>query len=281
MHDNILWLQLFAEGADGSGAAGTEGSPANSDGSGAAGTGTGVADQKKSFEQLLEDPDYQAAYSAKVREAISNRFKAHDAQKRTLAPMFEALGIKYKVSPNEDGSYDPEAVAKAVMGDDAVFEDEAYRRGFDSVDTYKHVRQLEREHADMQRQQQEAQDQQQKQAFFAGLHKQAEALRAKVPEFDLRASLKDGNFSRMIEAGCTVEAAYFALNHERMMADAMRHASEKTAESVSRTVRAGQARPAENGASAAPTASVGSGAMTKERREEIRRRLARGERVVL
>lgn len=280
MHIEKHWLQLFADGADGSGATGTDGSPASSDGSGATGT-DGLASQKASFEQLLEDPEYRAAYDSRVRDTISRRFKAADAREKTLAPMLEALAMKYNVAQSEDGSYDLDAVAKAVTGDDSVYEEEAYRRGFDSVETFKHVRKLEREHADMQRQEQQRQEQQQRQEFFSRLHRQEEDLKAKYPDFDLKQALKDEGFSRMIQAGCTLEAAYFAINHEKLMTGAMTHAAKQTAESVSRSVQSGQARPRENGASAAPASSMETGSLSKAERERIRARVNRGERVVL
>ena len=124
-------------------------------------------------------------------------------------------------------------------------------------------------------------------AHFAELERQAEALRATFPTFDLQAELRNPLFARMTapDVGIGVEDAYYTVHRKEIHAAAVREASEKTAERLSNAIRSGSRRPIESGVSAqAPSVSTFDYARaSKEQREafkkDIRARMARGEKI--
>lgn len=269
MHDNILWLQMFAEGADGSAATGGETSPASSEGA--------AAPAKASFEQLLEDPEYKAAYEKGVKGAVEKRLKTAKAQQKTMAPVVEMLALKHGIKPGDDGSYDLQAVANAFMGDRDYMYDMAAQLGYDSPEMMQNTLALQRENAEYKRQEEERA----RNAMWADVHRQGVELQLRYPDFNINEAMKNPAFAQAVGSGMfTVEQAYFAMNGSRLMTGAMQYAAQQTAESVSRAVQAGQARPKENGAGTIP-AQITPDVRDPNVRAEIARRVARGEKVYL
>lgn len=84
---------------------------------------------------------------------------------------------------------------------------------------------------------------------FASLQRQAKDLSQELPGFSLEKELEDPEFLRLTspEIGLGVEAAYYALHHAGLQAEAY----ERAAKAVSESVRAGAYLPRENGAASA------------------------------
>ena len=124
-------------------------------------------------------------------------------------------------------------------------------------------------------------------AHLADLERQAQALKASFPDFDLREEMKNPVFARMTAAdvGIGVEDAYYAIHRKEIHAAAMREAAEKTAEKLASAIRSGSRRPRESGASSqAPSVSTFDYAKAcRSQREafkkDLRARMARGEKV--
>lgn len=109
---------------------------------------------------------------------------------------------------------------------------------------------------------------------FQGLLAQAGELAGKVPGFDLMAELQNDAFASLTRPGSavTLEEAYYALHPELREREA-REAAQKAAEAVSAAVRSGAARPRENGAQAASLGAPNYRSMSRQQREELRRRI--------
>ena len=124
-------------------------------------------------------------------------------------------------------------------------------------------------------------------AHLANLERQAQALKASFPDFDLREEMKNPVFARMTAAdvGIGVEDAYYAVHRKELHAAAMREAAAKTAEKLASAIRSGSRRPSESGASSqAPSVSTFDYAKAcRSQREafkkDLRARMARGEKV--
>lgn len=105
---------------------------------------------------------------------------------------------------------------------------------------------------------------------YRELRAQAEALRAKRPDFDLERELENPDFARLLENGVDPETA-FEVVHRREQAD--------------REARLAQnaARPLENGLGNGSLAAVTKPdprSLTRAERKLLRRRAARGEEIV-
>ena len=105
------------------------------------------------------------------------------------------------------------------------------------------------------------------------LERQAEAMKAIFPGFDLRQELKNPVFARMTApgVGLSVEDAYYAVHRRELQSAAVLAAKRQ----VSNAIAAGARRPRENGLSgqAPAVSSFDYRSASKEQREDLKRRI--------
>lgn len=283
---DLLDLQLFAD-AGGEGASGGNGSDAGSQDTGAgpqdaagAEAPTGGAGKKLSFDELLKDPEYKAAYDAKFRKGLDGRFRDHKAlqdRQAQMAPMLELLCGKYGVQYSPD--MDPAELIAAVSADNSYYEAEAEQRGM-SVEALKSVKRMEAENARFH----QAEEQRKRDEQWNNVVRQAEAAKAKFPGLDLEAEMQNPAFGRMVANGVPVEAAYKAIHMDEIMSAGMGYAVRQTQQQTVNSIASGQNRPRENGMGGKPAAaqpSIDPRNLTKEQREDIIARARRGEKISL
>ncbi len=120
-------------------------------------------------------------------------------------------------------------------------------------------------------------------AHYASLRAQAAALAAELPDFDLDAALRDGDFVRLTSpaVGVSVRGAWYALHGAEREALAVRRALDEAADAVARSA----ARPREGGRglAAGSLSALDSRALDRAQRDALRRRIydaaARGEKI--
>lgn len=121
-------------------------------------------------------------------------------------------------------------------------------------------------------------------AHYNGLTAQAEKMRELYPGFDLEKELRDPDFFRWTapEGGLTVKQAYMALHGDEILAAGMQYAAERGIRKAYESVIAGRGRPREGGLSSTGGVILerDPSAMTAKERAELKRRVARGERIV-
>lgn len=283
MHDyKLLNLQLLADGGDGgaSGGIGADAGPV----SGNPGTDNQEQEpQKASFEQLLKsNPDYKAAYDAKLTKALEGRFakqKTIEDRQKKLDPIMDVLAGKYGLSRGDDG-YDLEALSKAIDEDKSYYEEEALRRGM-SVEELKRFKHLERENDQFRRTMEERERQEASQKAWGKVMQQAEEAKQVYPSLDIDAEMQNPGFGRLVAAGVPVRTAYEVVHRDEIMGGAMQYTAQQTAQKISNAVAAGARRPNEGGMGAGSSAEtkMDPAKLTKEQRAEIRKRVLRGEAV--
>ena len=218
---------------------------------------------------------FNADTTAIVQERLKNSKQA-EATLGKLAPVFEGLGKKYgKEASDIDG------IIAAYTDDDSLYEEEAAAAGM-PVSAYKQLKALEADKA--QREAQEAQSQNMR--HIQGLIDQGEKLKATFPNFDLRTELQNPVFQRLTspEVGIDVETAYWTLHRQELQTAAMQVAAQKTQQKLSQSIQSGIARPAENGSrnvSQALDIRDDPSKWSKADREEVKRRVRNGERIIL
>ena len=115
------------------------------------------------------------------------------------------------------------------------------------------------------------------------LHQQGEALKARVPGFDLRRQLQNPLFARLTspDVGLSVEDAFFAVHRKTIQQATMAHTARQTAQKLSSAVAAGAMRPVENGTSgqAPSVAAFDYRAMSREQRNALKARIRAGEKI--
>lgn len=305
----LLWLnnvnlQLFAEGAGGTGggtaAEGAAGVSAADPGQQDTGVQNGatdggvaaadpgqqqqVTDPTAAFEDLIRG-QYKDQYNAKVKDTIDKRLKSVHQQLtayEAATPIFDILAQKYGVEAT-----DYAAIAEAIKADASLVEKEALERGMD-VQDYMKMRNVEMENASMRRQMEQQrkteQEQQRQQQVNEQVNKwtqQAEQAKQVYPGLDLETEIKNPDFSRLLGSGVDVRTAYEVIHKDEIMQGAMQYAAQRAAKNVTDNVIAGAARPVENGTAAqgAVSAKVDPSKLTDKQIREYRERAAKGERI--
>lgn len=252
---------------------------------------SGAADRKpwdeiKGSYKSEFDAEVQNIVQARVRKE-QERSQQYADRETKLAPLIDFFSAKYGLDPE---NLDVDALVQKFREDSSLSEERAMETGTSAEVAHKLdlVEQEERR----QEREKKARDQQLAAAFqrqqvnehFNDLMKQGQELAAKIPGFDLMRELENQAFAEMTRPGSpvTVEQAYYALHPEFRQAEAQSVAKRAT-EGVAAAVRAGQSRPAENGAQAASVGSIDYRTMTREQREALKKRIyaagSRGEKL--
>ena len=241
---------------------------------------TANQDSKKSFKDLIKG-EYKADADAWAQELIRNRFKTNGEQEErlaALAPLLEGLGKLHNVDPS-----DIKQLTDIVLNNDSLYEEEALQRGM-SVDTLKAVKQMERENEVLKQREQQTIAESRMREHFDTLARQADEAKKLYPGLDLMAEMNNPTFARLTAPGVGVDVrtAYEVVHREEMRGAEMQYAAQKSAERMANAVRANSMRPAENGMNSQQNTSAvktDPRTLTKADREEIKRRVARGEKI--
>lgn len=291
------WLQFFADGASG----GDGGDAGTGVTSGDAGQDTGVktddagqrleklgvpkdkADKfRKSMEKrgvkpeppkdegppaddwdnFMARPENQQRLQNMMAERGKSATEARNqaqAQMSKLDPVMQLLARRYNVDAT-----DTDALIKAATEDDLFFEDEALERG-ESVSKVKSDWQKEREAKQKQAEERERQLQE----HFWKMQQQADELKQEFPNFDFQQELANPEFVQLTSPGMgwDVRKAFRAVHQDEIEKQQVEAVASRAKADAARAAQAGQARPRENGSSAAPfNATPNLKTMTKEER---------------
>ena len=298
----LLNLQLFAEGAGGDGGTGAEGATGatvTAAGSQRKGVSNPLADVKygiqedaspapevnptptedrnAKFEALIKG-EYKDLYDARVQDTVQKRLKNTKEtvdKYNALTPTLEILAKKYGVDAT-----DVEALNKAIEEDDSYFEEEALEKGI-TVEQLKEIRRMERENADLKRQMEEQNRRENANRVYAQWMEQAEQAKAVYPSFDLRTEMQNPQFVNLLRSNIDVRTAYEVLHKDEIIPAAMRFASKTAEQKLTNNIIANGARPAENGNSSqgATVTKSDVSQLSKADRQEIIRRVQRGEKI--
>lgn len=289
----ILYLQWFAEGTSASaeGGSGAETGVAHPGGEDLStvvyGKPSGevakpkaadeTPEQKEARFQELIKGEFKDIYAKRTQAIIDDRFKKYKGQEEklnSLNPILEALADKYGADVT-----DTKALLKAVEEDESFYQQAAIDAGL-TVKQYKEVKALERQNAELLRQQQEKQDAETKEKIFNSWITQGKEFSDKYGiELDLDTEIQNPEFARLLGSGVTVEGAYKAIHFDDMMGGAMAHTAAKVKEDLVKSVNGRAARVSEGATEAnnGATFKTDVNALTKADREEIERRAMRGE----
>ena len=220
------------------------------------------------WEEIVKDPEY----NAEIQKIVKSRVKEDGQSKailETLEPALKHLAKEHGLDPE---NLDHTALVKMITGE---YESKALEMGV-STQT-----------AMMLDQQQRTLEQQKFQNHILKLEQQAQALKAVIPNFDLRAEMQNPTFARLTSpgVGLSVEQAFNAVHFKEMQQQSMQVAAQKTQEMISNAIQSGTHRPDEAGtASQAPSVSRfdyrnATPAQRKALKEEIRRAAAEGRKI--
>lgn len=254
---NMLDLQWFAEGGADAGSdtfsgEGDNGRDAAAQGQKAAAEEVNTADKEKTaaFEKLIRG-QYKEQFTARTQRIIDQRFK----ESRGAQELVKTLAKRYGLTEN-----DYKGIEQAVVQHSEA-DASAHR---EKVQSFLQQRRESRAN--------EIYDQ-----WMA----ESENLRERYPAFVLEQELSDDTFTRMLRVGVPLRTAYEARHLDELLGGAMQYAADKAAAAAQVRAVTRAARPAENGVkpSASSVMQPDVNALTLAQREQIERRVAKGERI--
>ena len=311
-------LQLFAEGAGGTGA-GTAGGGTGSEGAMGV-TGTAAMSQKSVKSNPLADVkygiqaedaaqnadvqtkttdaegkttetvdrnaeyakfknEYKDLYDAEVQNILTKRLaKSKETVEKydALTPTLELLAKKYGIDPT-----DVNALNRAIEEDDAYYEEEALEKGL-SVDQLKEIRKMEKENAELKKQMREQEVRKNADQLYAKWMNEAESAKSVYPSLDLQKELQNPKFVDLLKVpSIDVRTAYEVIHKDEIMPAAMQFTAKTVEQKLTNKIIANGARPTENGISSQSASVTKSDVsqLTKADRQEVLRRVARGEKI--
>ena len=238
---------------------------------------TETVDRNAEFEKLIKG-EYKDLYDARVQDTIQKRLKStkETVEKyNSLSPTLEMLSKKYGVDAS-----DIDALNKAIQEDDSYYEEEAMEKGI-TVQQLKEIRRMERENADLKRQMEEQSLKENASKLYASWMNQAEQLKLVYPSFDLETETNNPKFVELLRANVDVRTAYEVIHNGEIIPAAMQFTAQTVERKLANKIMANGARPAENGMNSQSAAVVKSDVsqLSKADRQEIARRVARGEKI--
>ena len=230
-------------------------------------------DRNADFDKLIKG-EYKDIYDARIQDTIQKRLKStkETVEKyERLAPMLDMLSKKYGIDAN-----DTDGLTKAIEDDDAYYEAESMETGI-PVEQLKEMKRMERQNAELKEQlkQRNAREQ------MAVWMNQAEQLKSIYPGFNFDAEIENKSFSQLLRAGVDVRTAFEVVHKDEIMPAAMQYTAKTVEQKLTNKIIANGARPTENGMNSQSAAVVKSDVsqLSKADRQEIIRRVARGEKI--
>lgn len=244
---------------------------------------------EESFDRLIKGrykDDFNDAVQKIVKQRLS-KSKADTDFVNKIGPMIQLLGRNYGLDIDDIRKANLDELTQHVMDDNRFYEELASQMGL-SEDQAKRVYRTEQRNKQLEAQEAERTAEEERRQAFAHIIAQADVVKKTYPQFDLDQEMSNVEFVKMVMPnsqgglGIPVETAYYALHKDELQQGAMQYAVQRTAEQITDSIRSGAQRPKEAGLSS----NAGSGSLTVNprnlsaaQREEIRKRVARGEKI--
>ena len=299
-------LQFFAEGGDGAGAGAEGGNLGES-----VGAENGLANQTKgdlsnviygkasvtqeqttgeeaktptktkaqAFEDLIKG-EYKDEFAKRTQGIIDERFKKTKGMEGELNE-FKAIGQRLSEKYGVDAN-DRKALLAAIDNDESFYEKEALEKGL-TVSQLKEMKKIERENAELKEAKRKAEEKEHSEKIYSDWLNQGEELKQKygLADFDLSKEAENPDFCKLLESGVSIESAYIATHIDDMIGGAMAATAQNVRKSIVDNIANRSGRPSENAASSPSSQIFKSDVnkLTKADREEIERRVMRGEEI--
>lgn len=237
--------------------------------------------QGESFDSLISGK-YKADYERRVKAAVQNRLKGTAKTMKAITPILDVLGQQYGIDVSDVEKIDLDTLARRLTDDKRLYEQEAIDKGI-PLETLMHQKQLERQNAALQRENAQVRDEQQRREEFDRITQQFAEVQQLYPGADLSVELGNPEFGRLVANGVPARTAYEVVHMRELDALKARAAAQAATQQAVAGIQAKGLRPQEGAANAGTGTPVAFDPtkLTPKQREEIRNRVARGERIIL
>ena len=219
-----------------------------------------------------------------IETAIRRRFKDYNTLKESNTKMqnvMSALATRYGRDAN-----DTDALSKAIAEDDSYYEKAADNANM-SVEQYKKMMRLEAENAELQRIRAEEANRAEFNRRYAEWSAQAEGAKTVYPNLDLNAEMQNKDFFDLVNRGIDVKTAFEVIHKDEIINGAVSVTAQRTAQAVQQqtvnNIRTKGLRPNESAGSAQSgfVPKTDPSKWTKKDRQEIERRVMKGDKIYL
>ena len=232
--------------------------------------------KRLSWDEIMADPEYNGEMQ-KVVKAAKEKLKTSAEGLEKLTPAIQLIAKKYGVDASD---YD--AVSKAIVDDDAYYEERAMELGV-TTDVAKQLDKSEKMMRAAEEQQQKFINEQKLMEHIGKLNRQAIELQQKYPDFNLGKELNNPTFARLTapDLNLPLEDAYELVHREEIKENIRQAALKASIQQVSNAVQSNKNRP-NDGVSKSSNASVQTfnyQNATKAQREALKARIRSGEKI--
>lgn len=278
-----LNMQLLADGVEMPATSGGAAAPATADAQ-AQGQSAQVpaeqVQQGETFEALTgKGGRYEKEYNAALQKAVRGRLRGAEAQKQQmekLLPIVSWIGQIYGMDTSDMSKVDLDALGEKLSQDNRWYEQEAAQAGL-PVDAMRRIKNAERENARLKQESAQMRAEEEQRQRFAALQESFAEVQQRYPQADLSSELGNRAFMSLLTAGFDPMQAYEAAHYRDLQQAAMQYGMQRTVAQV----QANGMRPQEGalGSPAGRETKIDPRNLTPQQREEIRKRVARGERI--
>ena len=235
----------------------------------------GQGTQEETFDSLIRGR-YKQDFDSAVQKVVKQRVRGlnqYKGQAEAMAPIIDQLGALYGIDTSDPRKTDFAALAQRFSADERLYSAEAMEKGM-SADALKKEYAGRAENTAMRRQLQEYQMRE----AFAGI--QADFARDVTARYgaDFETEMQNPDFARLMGAGVPPKTAYEVIHQQEIAQAQAQLVANQARENV---MQAQGARPQEIGSGAAGGENVPMKThWSRAEVEDMRRRAARGERVI-
>lgn len=230
------------------------------------------------FDRLIKG-DFKDLYDKAVKDNIDRRFKSIRSSKEQMEQMNTTLLPIYAKYGLDVG--DIEGLDQAIRSDMTLYADEANAMGM-TPEQFVFAKKAEIEAMRANEQLEKVRGAQEAQRAYQGWLAEGEELKKSYPDFDLEAEIQDERFMNLLRQNWSVTDAYEAIHAKELITRGIGTAAERAQKNVVDNIRARGMRPAENGTGnkAGVIVKKDPSQFDNKDLEEIRRRVANGEKIV-
>lgn len=237
--------------------------------------------RKKDFEQYLKDN--KDLDSERIQGIINKRFaetKGLEEKLDSMNPILEALKSKY-------GTDDVAELTKLMQNDDELVAERARENGL-TLEQQRNLDKLTRENEELRKTDEARRREEHAQEIRSQWIQQAEGVKARYPGFDLGNEINNPDtgerFKDLLARGIDVGTAYEVIHKDDIINNSVAQASQMTQKRIVEDIKARGMRPQENGANTSAPSVISKpdpSKWSKKDREEVSRRVLRGEKIFL
>lgn len=241
-------------------------------------------------ELLKSNPSYKQEYDDMFNKAFTKRMSKRDKELETLnnsnaemKKVLEMANYRYGIDPNS-ATFNTDLL-NAMQNDATLLEEQASAMGMDTQ-SYLRVKQAEQVIAQQNKDREDQERQAEYNKVLNGIFDRCDKVKAKYPSFDFNAEMENEQFFRLVapfeHGGSNVDPLIaYEVMHPEMREMAINQQVNNVALNTTKAMNNNLSRPIENGVSnGSPSIlKVDPKNFTMKDIEEVKERLARGERV--